>query len=137
MFEWRDEYSCEVGEIDKQHRQLLQIGSKLYGILTLKDSEDRYDEIMEVLHELSDYTVYHFDYEEKLMEQHGYENIKSHKRQHKSFVNKVIQLQNQDIEEKQKRITLEMIKFIADWIENHILVTDHKYKEFFHEKGVY
>ncbi|WP_129599585.1 bacteriohemerythrin [Anaerophilus nitritogenes] len=136
MFEWRDEYSCEVGEIDHQHRTLLQIGSKLYSILTLKDSEDRYDEIMEVLKELKNYTIYHFDYEEKLMEQYGYEDIKTHKRQHKSFVNKVIQLENQDIEEKQKKITLEMITFIADWIENHILVTDQKYKEFFHTKGV-
>lgn len=137
MFEWKEEYRCNIAEIDKQHKQLLAIGAKLYDIMTLKDDIDHYDEIMEILLELREYTLYHFAYEEKLLQENGYEGLQLHKRQHKSFINKIIQFENQNIDEKQMEIKLKMIEFLANWIEQHILKTDHQYKDFFHEKGIY
>ncbi|QXM07034.1 bacteriohemerythrin [Crassaminicella indica] len=139
MFEWKDIYKVDIAEIDKQHRKLLEIGGKLADLLKLKDDIDHYDEIVEILTELREYTEYHFAHEEKLLEKYGYDNqsLRLHKRQHKSFVNKIIQIENQDIDEKQTGIKLTMLEFIASWIENHILKTDHEYKDFFHENGVY
>ncbi|QEK10892.1 bacteriohemerythrin [Crassaminicella thermophila] len=137
MFEWKEEYCFNIAEIDKQHKHLLEIGKKLYDILTLKDEIDHYDEIVEILVELREYTIYHFTYEEKLLKQHGYEGLQLHKRQHKSFINKIIQFENQDIDEKQMEMKLKMMEFLADWIEQHILKSDHQYKDFLQEKGVY
>ncbi|QZY55043.1 bacteriohemerythrin [Crassaminicella profunda] len=137
MFEWKSDYKVHIAEIDQQHKKLLQIGGRLVDLLKLKDDIDHYDEIIEILRELREYTEYHFAHEEKLLEKYGYQQLRIHKRQHKSFVNKIIQLENQDIDEKQKGIELHMIEFLANWIENHILKTDHEYEDFLHEKDVY
>ncbi|WP_026894378.1 bacteriohemerythrin [Clostridiisalibacter paucivorans] len=137
LFKWKDKYTTNVGEIDKQHRKLFEIGSRLYYIMILNDDIDHYDEIMAIVEELKNYTIYHFDYEEKLMESHGYEDLAEHKKKHTIFVNKIKEVSAKDIDEQQKGITMDIIMFIADWIEKHILGTDMKYKEFFNSNGVY
>ncbi|RKD21470.1 hemerythrin [Caminicella sporogenes DSM 14501] len=137
MFKWKDAFSVNVAEIDKQHKKLIEIGSKLAHILSLKDDIDHYDEIMEILENLKEYTVYHFNYEEELMKKYGFEGLKAHEREHQAFVDKIIELTTKDIDDNQKKVTMDMLIFIADWIENHILKTDHKYKDFFNEKGIF
>lgn len=139
MFQWKEHFTCNINEIDKQHKMLLELGAKLYDIVKLKDDIDRYDEIMVILTELKDYTIYHFAAEEKLLEDNGYDSfeLQLHKRQHKSFINKIKQFENQDIDEKQEAITLDMLTFIANWIEQHILKTDQKYSSFLNEKNIF
>ena len=67
-FEWKDEYRTGIEVIDKQHKHLMEIGARIFDLANADDGYDRYDDIMEVLNELRDYTIYHFGYEEKLME---------------------------------------------------------------------
>lgn len=136
LFKWRDTYSCNIESIDIQHKKLFEIGSRLYLILTMKDGLDHYDEIIEIVEELKEYTIYHFKCEEELMEKYNYEHLDVHKEEHEAFINKIIEIQSQDIDEKQSKISLEMIEFIANWIEGHILKTDFKYKGYLNEKGV-
>jgi len=66
-FEWKDRYSLNIGEIDKQHKRLFEIGARVYDLAVLNDSYDHYDEIMKTLDELLEYTEYHFRYEENIM----------------------------------------------------------------------
>jgi hemerythrin len=135
-FFWKDEYSTNIAIIDEQHKRLLDLGSKLYYQISLKDGVDHYDEIMKVLSDLKNYTIYHFKCEEELLEKYGYEDITRHKIQHAGFINKILQIEKEDIDMKQEKISMEIIVFIADWITNHILKTDHQYKDFLHEKGI-
>lgn len=137
MFKWKEKFSCNIEEIDKQHQKLISIGSELSQIISLKNGIDHYDEIMEILNKLKEYTVYHFTYEEALLEKYGYENLEEHKKEHKAFVNKIVEIANKDIDDNQKRVTMDILVFIADWIENHILKTDHKYKDFLNAKEIY
>ncbi|WZL73173.1 bacteriohemerythrin [Clostridiaceae bacterium 35-E11] len=139
MFQWKEDFSCNVNKIDKQHKTLLELGAKLHDIIKLKDGIDHYDEIMVILTELKDYTIYHFAAEEKLLEDNGYDSfeLQLHKRQHKSFINKIKQFENQDIDEKQIVITLDMLTFIANWIEQHILKIDQNYSSFLNKKGIF
>ncbi|SKC48550.1 bacteriohemerythrin [Maledivibacter halophilus] len=137
MFKWKDEYSCNINEIDNQHKKLLEIGLKLSNIIKDKNDLDHYDEIIEVLRELKEYTIYHFKYEEDLMHRHGYKELNGHRLTHEIFVNKIIEIENKDIDENQQKVTIEILTFIADWIENHILKVDHMYKDFLNEKGVF
>ncbi|ABR50731.1 hemerythrin-like metal-binding protein [Alkaliphilus metalliredigens QYMF] len=135
MFKWKESFNCEVGSVDQQHQKLFQIGMQLHEIVKAKDQLDHYDEMMEVLQELKHYTIDHFQYEEALMEKHHYPGIADHKEAHQAFINKVIEIENQDIDEKQKKIGMDIIIFIANWIESHIMKVDMEYKEFFQEKG--
>ena len=136
MFKWKDNFSVNIKIIDEQHQELFRIGNALYSIISIKDGVDRYDEIMKILYEMRDYAIYHFDYEEKLMKENGYLDFENHKRQHNGFINKVKSIDELDVDEKQKKIGMELVIFIADWIENHILKSDMEYKDFLNSKGV-
>lgn len=137
MFKWRDIYSTNIDEIDKQHKKLLEIGSELSGLIRSRDDEDHYDEIVELLDELKSYTIYHFKAEEELMEKYGYEGLDEHKKTHQNFIDKINEVDGEDIDSNQKGVTMEILVFIADWIEKHILKVDHMYKEFLNDKGVF
>jgi hemerythrin len=135
-FEWKDIYSVNVAEIDKQHKKLFKIGEKISDLVLANDEFDHYDEIMDILQELKEYTLYHFGYEEKLMEQYGYKETDPHKIEHIFLIKKLEKLQKKDIDTKQKEAVIELIAFISDWIAGHILKTDMRYKVYLNEKGV-
>lgn len=137
LFKWKDSYSVNVKEIDIQHRKLLEIGSRVYDLASLKDDYDHYDEIMEILEELKDYTIYHFGYEEDLMKKHGYDDLDMHQMEHTFFIKKVERILRKDIDSRQDETVMEIVQFIADWVSSHILQSDMKYKVFFNENGVY
>lgn len=135
-FGWKDAYSVNVGEIDKQHKKLFEIGGKISDLVLANDEFDHFDEIMAILEELKEYTIYHFDYEEKLMEKYGFEESDSHKFEHLFLVKKLQKLQDKDFDLNQKDAVVNLITFISDWIAGHILKTDMKYKECFNSNGL-
>ena len=136
MFRWRDEFSCNVKEIDNQHKKLFEIGGRLYELVSLGNGYDHYDEIMAILTELKDYTVHHFTYEEGIMKDHGYEQYEIHKIEHDFFIKKISRLENLNIDEKQDESLMKIISFVADWISSHIMKTDMQYKGYLNSKGV-
>ena len=136
MFKWKPEFSVNVEEIDKQHKRLFELGGRIYDIASLKDSFDHYDEIMEVLDELRSYTDYHFNYEEKLMTRYNFEGYEEHSFEHLFFMKKLDRIEKKDIDSAQNETALDLVKFVANWIEDHILKSDMKYKDFFNSKGI-
>ncbi len=137
MFKWKENFSVNVKSVDEQHEELFRLGSELYALVSAKDGVDRYDDIMEVIGRLADYTVEHFTFEEGLMQENGYDDFDNHKKQHDAFVDKVKSIKAEDVDMRQKKVGMDLIVFIANWIENHILVTDMKYKDFLNARGVY
>jgi hemerythrin len=137
MFEWKNEYSVQIAEIDKQHKRLFNIGARINDLVYAKDEFDHYDEIMTVMNELLDYTEYHFNYEEKLMEEYQYENFETQKFEHFFLLKKIRKMLDADVDRKQGEAVLNLAAFISDWITNHILKEDMKYREFFNSKGVH
>lgn len=137
MLRWKEIYKCNVEEIDNQHKKLFEIGSRVFELASLKDGCDHYDGIMDVLQELKDYTIYHFNFEEKLMLENKYEEYENHKVEHDFFIKKIMRLEKKDIDKQQNEALIDIINFVADWISSHILKTDMEYKEFFNSKGIY
>lgn len=135
-FEWKDIYSVNVEEIDKQHKKMFEIGEKVSDLVMANDEYDHYDEIMTILEELKEYTLYHFDYEEKLMEKYGYTELDTHKIEHIFMIKKLQKMQGKDIDKDQKDATVNLIAFVSDWITGHILKTDMKYREYFNGRGI-
>jgi len=133
-FNWKDEYAVGIETIDRQHRHLFEIGGRLVDLAN--DDYDHYDEIMEVIQELKDYTVYHFGFEEELMQKYGYPDYETHKFHHFFAMKKIQKFEEEDFDLNQKEAVMKLVAFISDWVSNHILNEDQKYKDFFIEKGV-
>lgn len=125
-FEWKDSYSVGIDEIDKQHQRLFEIGRKLSRLASDFDSSSK-DEVLGIIKELKDYTVYHFRYEELLMQKYNYSGFEDHKAEHDSFVEKLYEDDLKSADQLSESMVLDMIDFIFIWITGHILQTDRKY----------
>lgn len=136
IFKWNEKYNTGIKSIDEQHQQLFSLGNQLFSVISRGEGIDNYDKIMAVLAELKNYTACHFKHEEELMEKFNYQDYEAHKKQHEAFVEKIIEVESKNIDDNQNKITLEIIEFIADWVQNHIVKSDHGYKALFNEKGI-
>ncbi|NFA16199.1 bacteriohemerythrin [Clostridium botulinum] len=137
MFEWKKIYCCNISKIDNQHKRLFELADEIYTIVSVNDGYDHFDEIMEAIKALKEYTVYHFSYEEEVMRKYEYGDLDNHKVEHDAFVNKIKSINEEEIDEKQKNFLMDLLEFIVNWIENHILKSDLKYKEYLNGLGVY
>jgi hemerythrin-like metal-binding protein len=79
-----------------------------------------------ILQELAQYTVEHFQAEEKLMMEAGYSKLNEHKRVHEKLVKEVLDFQRQ-FEGGSATVTLDLMTFLSDWLINHIKGVDRQY----------
>jgi len=127
MFRWSSDFETGINEIDNQHKKLVSIGAKLEDMLYAGYSVDYYDYIIETINELKDYTEYHFSYEEKRMEECGYDRLESHRMEHLYFVKRIDRLSLQDIDSQQISVIQETLNFLSKWLFGHILKEDMMY----------
>jgi hemerythrin len=124
MFEWKDEYSVGVKEIDEQHRKLFEIGGRASSLVKNTLISNKYDKILDVISELIDYTFYHFKCEENLMLQAKYRGFFSHKLEHEDFINKVNRIDFKSVDENQSNLIVDILELVLVWIEQHIMEKD-------------
>ncbi|KDR96724.1 hemerythrin [Peptoclostridium litorale DSM 5388] len=136
MLKWNDKYSVGVESIDSQHKRLFEIGNELIAAMK-SDKFDKYDDIMYILGELKDYTVYHFDFEESLLKSNGVEFTDSHAQQHTFFIDKLMETTTLDIDAQQGQVLNDIFEFLTDWIVNHIMNTDKTYQASLNSAGVH
>lgn len=132
MFEWKDEYSVNIREIDDQHKQLVAMINELHEAMMQQRGQDV---LGGLLNNLVSYCNSHFAAEESLMESHGYPDYATHKAKHQKMTAKVLELQN-DLKSGKRNITIEVSQFLKDWLDKHILGTDKKYAAYLNSKGV-
>ncbi|NLY43559.1 MAG: hemerythrin family protein [Clostridiaceae bacterium] len=136
-FQWKERYKLGIPEIDAQHKKLFEIGNRAYDIAMSEDRFDLYDDIMAIIDELLDYTRYHFEYEEKLMEKYSYSNINNQIIEHNFYINKISSISPNEIDDNQQKTILEILDFLSQWISTHILFSDRRYADEFREKGIF
>jgi len=129
LYQWSDEYTLGVEEIDKQHRRLIELADQVYQVLNDPWRLDKYNQILEVLGELKDYTIYHFKAEEEYMVKIGYKKRFSHAIEHNAFVEKLNAVDLKEVDNAQEQYLRELLNFITDWIVTHIMKTDRLYTQ--------
>lgn len=110
--------------IDEQHKHLFEIGNRIYNLLENYLSVDKYDKIVAVIQELSDYTKYHFKTEEDYMIQIKYPKYFSQKVEHDDFIRKIEEIDLTDIDKDQDKHIRDILTFVFNWILEHILKKD-------------
>lgn len=132
MFVWDERYSVGIPLIDVQHQKLLEIANSIgEKISNLDDfTDETFEEIMDILDQLFDYTKYHFSQEELLMHHYGYDHVQTHILEHNDFIAYIHGVDYVEINNNPKAILLELIQFVAKWVFNHIMQTDFLFKDF-------
>lgn len=129
MFEWNDDYSVGIEEIDKQHKHLIGIGAELMEMIKHHSHDDLYDDVIDAVERMKDYTVYHFATEERLMEQAGFEGLEEHKGEHERFIAKLDEVDLSDLDSNQTEFIMDILNFISKWIFKHIIGADFEYRD--------
>lgn len=62
--------------------------------------------------------------------------MEKHKKIHKDFVQKLEEIDLDQIDKNQKDFSMELLNFVATWIEQHILGEDQKYTTYFKNKDI-
>ncbi len=132
IFNWQDEYSVDISKIDDQHRELVAMIDEFYTAMVKRRSRETLGEILD---RLSRYCAVHFSTEEELMQTHGYPYLSEHQEIHQKVSAKVLALQK-EFKSGKADLTIETSMFLKDWLDKHILGTDHKYASFLRARGV-
>ena len=128
-YEFTKDYHTGIDFIDEEHAKLFEIANRAYDLLTNQFVTDKYDAIVAVLEELRDYTRYHFNHEEEYMKSINYPKRFSQLHQHTQFINKLESYNLKEIDVNQQAGLLEILDFLALWLQSHIKGMDKKIGE--------
>jgi hemerythrin len=130
MIKWDAQYELGIQSIDEQHMRLVELTSELSDLLTnAVDGDDIYDEMVRIIKALTDYTVYHFNYEESLMEKVSFDAIEPHKGEHNKLIQEIQNLDLRAVDEDQIAYGKKILKFLITWVFKHISGSDFMYRE--------
>jgi hemerythrin len=129
---WKDEFSVNVKEIDDQHRMLVDMINSLHEALMANRARDVQRLTVD---KMIDYAANHFDTEEKYMKQFKFFSYREHKAEHDLFTAKALELQGR-MNMTGFVLTLEILNFLKDWLQHHILKIDKGYTRHFNENGL-
>lgn len=129
---WDDGMCLGIERIDEQHKKLTGLINELYVAFTA--GRDR-DILSRLIREISDYCLYHFSDEERLMAETGYPDTEHHTAQHRTFVHKTVDFLV-DAAEGKEDLSLEVLDFLTDWWIGHIQGTDVRLGEYLKAQGL-
>jgi len=130
---WNTGYSVGVARLDEEHRKIFELLSTLQQAMLGKKSQEV---LTGLVQELVQYAKTHFASEEAYFQMYGYPDRDAHKREHHEFIQKVQQFQA-DFAKGRTALSIEVFKFLNDWVKKHVLGSDKKYRPFLNSKGLH
>jgi methyl-accepting chemotaxis protein/hemerythrin len=129
LIPWTDDLALQISDIDVQHKKLVDLINELHHAMFESKSQKI---ILEVVSRLKEYINTHFKFEEHLFEKSGYPKSSEHKSIHKIFVDKVNAFER-DLKTGRVTVSLEIMRFLKEWLVKHIKGTDRQYAPYVHK----
>lgn len=126
-FNWTADLNTGIAEIDAQNCRLGDFINRLDDSVKTGERE----KTGEVLEELLDFSVNNFLFEEKLMEEAGYEFHHAHERVHELFVKKLAEFRGRYANGDE--VAEELHTMLIGWVENHVKREDKDYVASVHQ----
>jgi hemerythrin len=118
--------------MDSQHKMLIEIINELHeAMLTQKGNQ----EVGLALDRMMEYTQRHFRDEERILAANQYPLYAYQKSQHDAFILKVQEFKH-ELQQGKLTLSIQVSKFLKDWLINHIQGEDKKYGIFLNSKGI-
>ncbi len=132
LITWKEAYAVNITEVDNQHKKLVELINNLHDAMIAGKAK----EVMSsILSGLVDYTLNHFATEEKYFDEYDYPESEAHKQQHSDLVSQVAALQKKH-EAGERVLTIDVMNFLRDWLNDHIIDSDKKFGPYLNSKGV-
>lgn len=125
-FAFTDEYKTGIDMVDEEHKVLFDIIGETNAVIQNELLHDKYDKIIDILEKLKEYTIQHFHDEEEYMERIRYEGLGAQRLAHEAFVEKLAEINLEDVDDNQQSYLEELIDFLLNWLITHILKMDKR-----------
>eukprot|EP01028_Stygiella_incarcerata_P013096 TRINITY_DN81230_c0_g1_i1.p1 TRINITY_DN81230_c0_g1~~TRINITY_DN81230_c0_g1_i1.p1 ORF type:complete len:154 (-),score=26.66 TRINITY_DN81230_c0_g1_i1:143-604(-) len=137
---WDDSYSVGVDIIDDRHKILFKMIYEIKELLAWNfDSEkEAYDRLVHVFDGLIDYSGFHFDEEEGIMIEQGYDKdvVRDHIQIHDNFIQQILRFRC-NVELGISDETQDLSTMLSDWLINHIKKNDQRLGNFLNSVGYF
>jgi hemerythrin len=120
---WREQLSVGNNIIDEDHKYLIEIINRVEVCLTKKDMSALKAE----LQRLHDYSMLHFDREEKIAIAVGYEQTPGLQQSHQALIEKLGKMQSVFLTGEQTwspELTKGFADFLRNWLIDHVIKED-------------
>lgn len=132
LIQWNDSLSVGVAEIDKQHQKLVQMLNDLHDAMRQAKGASV---LGPLVNGLIDYAGTHFKTEERYFTRFAYPEADQHKKLHADFVAKVTDFKSR-FEANTVGLSMDIMNFLSNWLQNHIKGEDKKYTACFKANGL-
>jgi hemerythrin len=123
LMTWSTQLSVGVAELDLQHQRLVAMLNELHDTMSKGQGKTV---VQPVLARLVQYTVMHFQTEERMMRAANYVGIDAHAAVHTALTKQVQEFQKRFVAG-ELNLSINLINFLRDWVVKHIQGTDKQY----------
>lgn len=132
FIDWKYSFSVNVEKIDQQHKMLIEMINNLHE--AMKQGKGKVI-LGDIINGLICYTDTHFKTEEVYFEQYLYPQATIHKAEHDEFVKAVSSFKS-DFDKGKVILSNDILQFLKNWLQNHIIGSDKHYTKFLNDKGI-
>jgi len=132
---WADDYRVGVGDIDRDHEEILnKVNQLLDAVRSGRDEKDIRPVMDSFLSEIRG----HFDAEERLMVEHQYPFLSEHRNQHTAYRNMVSELLSSlgSGGVQREYLSQRINRLMVEWLINHTIQIDRHLARFLKERGL-
>lgn len=129
---WTSSLEVGIRSIDSQHKKLIELINRLHD--AMKEGNGK-DVLGPILSELTSYTFTHFRNEEELFREHRYHEAVPHKKEHDGLRKQVEELKKK-FDAGEVTLSMEVMSFLREWLQKHILGSDKRYAPYLKKQGV-
>ena len=126
LIEFSQDLVTGVEDMDREHRELLGLFNRIYGLMKAGRKEEAREFFIK---ELTSYVETHLRHEEEFMESIDYPELEKHKRLHITFRKVVYQLREK-LESGDAEAFRQALAVAWGWIHTHIKNSDRRYGEY-------
>jgi hemerythrin-like metal-binding protein len=132
LLQWDQEYSVNIPDLDEQHKKIFSLIDTLHDAMCAGKGRVV---VGTVLTDLLDYTATHFAHEERLFAEYAYPQAEIHMAEHEKLVQQVKAFKAK-YDAGNAQITVDVMLFLKNWLNNHIHVLDKKYSAYLNAASV-
>ena len=133
LLKWTKKYSVGVKAFDDHHINLVKRLNELHAAMLKGQAQGIAGPL---LSKMTEESREHFAAEEQLMESTKYPGLAEQRAAHKELADKVGEYMAR-YEQGDQTMYPELLRFVGNWLHNHMLTVDKQYTQWMNEHGVY
>lgn len=127
LIEWRDEFQIGIPEIDHEHEEMIASINALHGDLGASADVEA---VLACLGEIHSQVTAHFALEEKLMRDRRYNRYTSHKDEHESLLDEILNIIDRVETGGVSTYAEQLSKALKHWFGQHFRTEDARLHHF-------